>query len=154
MYFDPLMAADKVLKGTEEMGGGQIAAMTIVGLLVVFAALLILVLFLYGSGNIFKKAAKAPKKTPEKQAQPPKKAASAPAAPKAPAKLPAAAKAPAPASGEDEEIIAVIMAAISAMGEADGKAYQLKSVTPVGGSPANPRKAWANAGLYAQTRPF
>ncbi|MBR5371167.1 MAG: OadG family protein [Oscillospiraceae bacterium] len=153
MYFDPLMAADKVLKGTEEMDGGQITAMTIVGLLVVFSALLILVLFLYGSGSVFKRAAGKPqKKTAPKQAQPPKKTA-APAAPKAPAKAPAAAAAPASA-GEDEEVIAVIMAAISAMGEAEGKTYQLKSVKPVSDGAANPRRAWSQAGLISQTRPF
>jgi len=153
MYFDPLMAADKVLKGTEEMTGGQITAMTIVGLLVVFSALLILVLFLYGSGSVFKRAAGKPqKKAAPKQAQPPKKTA-APAAPKAPAKAPAAAAAPVSA-GEDEEVIAVIMAAISAMGEAEGKTYQLKSVKPVAEGAANPRRAWSQAGLISQTRPF
>ena len=156
MYFDPLMAADKVLQGTKEMTGGQITAMTIVGLLVVFSALLILVLFLYGSGSVFKKAAGKPQqKTAPKQAQPPKKTAApaAPAAPKAPAKAPAAAAAPASA-GEDEEVIAVIMAAISAMGEAEGKTYQLKSVKPVSDGAANPRRAWSQAGLISQTRPF
>ena len=150
MFFDPLMAAEKVLHGTEEMSGGQIAAMTIIGLLVVFSALLILVIFLYGSGSIFKKADKKPQKKaePKKAAPPPKPAA--PAAPKAaPAKVPAAA----PAAAEDDtEVIAVIMAAISAMGAAEGKTYQLRSVKPV--DTANPRRTWAQAGLLSQTKPF
>ena len=49
---------EKILQGTEKMDGTQIAAMTIVGLAVVFAALLILVIFLYLSGGIFKSAGK------------------------------------------------------------------------------------------------
>lgn len=152
MYFDPLMAADKVLKGTEAMDGGQITAMTLVGLLVVFCALFILVIFLYGSGSIFKKVGGKPQKPADtrKTAPPPKPAAAAPKA----AQKPAAPKAaPAPAAAEDDtEVIAVIMAAISAMGAAEGKTYQLKSVRPV--DTANPRRAWAQAGLLSQTRPF
>ena len=153
MYFDPLMAADKVLEGTKEMDGGQITAMTIVGLLVVFSALLILVVFLYGSGSIFKKIGGKPqKKLDTKKAAPPPKPA-APAAVKPAQKPPAPKAAPAPAAAEDDtEVIAVIMAAIAAMGAAEGKTYQLKSVKPA--DTANPRRTWAQAGLLSQTRPF
>ena len=45
----PVMLADKVLHGTEKLDGTQIVSMTIIGLLVVFCALLILVGFLLGA---------------------------------------------------------------------------------------------------------
>ena len=146
----PVMLADKVLHGTEKLDGTQIVSMTIIGLLVVFCALLILVVFLCVSGGIFKKASGGSQKAaPKKDAPKPAPAAKAPA----PAAKAAVPKASAPASGEDEEIIAVIMAAISAMGAAEGKQYQLRSVRQVtrGGSG---RSVWAQAGVLDATRPF
>ena len=147
MNIIPIILADKVLKGTEKLDGTQITAMTIIGLSVVFIALLILVIFLYTSGSFFKAA-----KTDQSQAEKPKTAAPAKPAPKAaPAAKPAAAV---PAAAEDDsEVIAVIMAAISAMSAADGKQYRIKSVSPVtrGGSG---RSAWAQAGIADLTRPF
>ena len=149
MYINPAALAGKVLRGTEKLDGTQITAMTIIGLLVVFFALLILVVFLYCSGSIFK-AAKPAQKKPAEQKSAPAKPAPKPATPvKA-----AAAPAPAAAAAEDEsEVIAVIMAAISAMSAADGKQYRVRSVTPVtrGGSG---RSAWAQAGIADLTRPF
>ena len=147
MYINPAALAGKVLRGTEKLDGTQITAMTIIGLLVVFFALLILVVFLYCSGSIFK-AAKPAQKKPAEQKSAPAKPAPKPAAPVK------AAAAPAPAAAEDEsEVIAVIMAAISAMSAADGKQYRVRSVTPVtrGGSG---RSAWAQAGIADLTRPF
>ena len=149
MYLDPfiLAAAGKVLVGTEKLNGVQITAMTIIGLLVVFSALLILVAFLYGSGSLFKKAKQKPA---EKVSAP--KPAPAKAAP-APVKKAAPAPAPAAAADDDAEVIAVIMAAIAAMGAAEGKQYRLRSVKQVtrGGSG---RSAWAQAGIIDATRPF
>ena len=149
----PVMLADKVLHGTEKLDGTQIVSMTIIGLLVVFCALLILVVFLCVSGGIFKKASGGSQKAaPKKDAPKPAPAAKAPA-PAAKAAVPKASAPAAPASGEDEEIIAVIMAAISAMGAAEGKQYQLRSVRQVtrGGSG---RSVWAQAGVLEATRPF
>lgn len=138
---------EKILQGTEKMDGTQIAAMTIVGLAVVFSALLILVIFLYLSGGIFKSAGKQKKSAPEK---------AAPAKP-APAAKPAAVrqppKAPAPAAADDSEVIAVIMAAIAAMGAADGKQYKLHSVRQVTRRGSG-RSVWAQAGLNDATKPF
>lgn len=148
MYINPAALAEKVLRGTEKLDGTQITAMTIIGLLVVFFALLILVVFLYCSGSIFK-AAKPAQKKPAEQKSAPAKPAPKPAAPvKA-----AAAPAPAAAAEDESEVIAVIMAAISAMSAADGKQYRVRSVTPVtrGGSG---RSAWAQAGIADLTRPF
>ena len=148
MYINPAALAEKVLRGTEKLDGTQITAMTIIGLLVVFFALLILVAILYCSGSIFK-AAKPAQKKPAEQKSAPAKPAPKPAAPvKA-----AAAPAPAAAAEDESEVIAVIMAAISAMSAADGKQYRVRSVTPVtrGGSG---RSAWAQAGIADLTRPF
>lgn len=155
MYISPVILAEKVLKGTEKLTGTEIVSMTLIGLAVVFCALLVLVVFLYCSGSIFKK--NDAKQPATKKAVPPapakKKSAeakkSAPAKKTAPAK-PAAASA---AAGEDEEVIAVIMAAIAAMGAAEGKQYALRSVRQVtrGGSG---RSVWAQAGIMDATRPF
>ena len=149
MFFNPFILADKVLVGTEQLDGTQIVAMTIIGLLVVFCALLILVLFLNVSGSIFKKAGQKPKAKPAEKKQPaPVKSTPAKAAPPKPAAKPAA---PA-ASSEDEEVIAVIMAAIAAMSEADGKQYQIRSVKQV--TRSSGRSAWAQAGRISATQPF
>ena len=141
---------EKILQGTEKMDGTQIAAMTVVGLAVVFAALLILVIFLYLSGGIFKSAGKKKPSEPAK---------TAPAKP-APAAKPAAAKQPPkavhsapPAAEDDSEVVAVIMAAIAAMGAADGKQYKLHSVRQVTRRGSG-RSVWAQAGITDATRPF
>lgn len=144
MNVQTIRLAEKVLRGTEKLDGTQILCMTIIGLLVVFCALLILVLYLYCSGSLFKRGQSKPKAEAKKAAPP------APAKPAAPAKA-APAKAAPPAAEDDSEVIAVIMAAIAAMGAAEGKQYQLKSVRQVtrgGGS------AWAQAGRAESTRPF
>ncbi|MBP0972257.1 MAG: OadG family protein [Oscillospiraceae bacterium] len=148
MYITLAALADKVLKGTEKLDGTQITAMTIIGLSVVFFALLILVIFLYTSGSFFKAAKSGQKPAAETKKQAPAKAA--PAAAK-PAAKPAAPKAAAPAEDESE-VVAVIMAAIAAMGAADGKQYRIKSVRPVSGGSG--RSAWAQAGIAELTRPF
>ena len=139
---------DKVLKGTEKMNGTQIVSMTVIGLLVVFAALLLLVLFLYCSGSIFRKV------QPGKKQPAPQKKAPAPAKPQQKPAPKAAPAAKAAASAEDDsEVVAVIMAAIAAMSAADGKQYAVRSVRQVtrGGSG---RSVWAQAGLSDLTRPF
>lgn len=161
MYISPVILAEKVLQGTEKLSGTEIVSMTLIGLAVVFSALLVLVVFLYCSGSIFKK--NDAKQPATKKAVPPAPAKKKSAAAKngsaakksAPAKKPAPAKpaaAPAAAS-EDEEVIAVIMAAIAAMGAAEGKQYALRSVKRVtrGGSG---RSVWAQAGITDATRPF
>ena len=148
MYITLAPLADKVLKGTEKLDGTQITAMTIIGLSVVFFALLILVIFLYTSGSFFKAAKPGQKKSADtKQAAPAKPApAAAKSAPKA--AVPAAAV---PAE-DDSEVIAVIMAAISAMSAADGRQYRIKSVRPVTGGSG--RSTWSQAGIAELTRPF
>ena len=144
MNVQTIRLAEKVLRGTEKLNGTQILCMTVIGLLVVFSALLILVIYLCCSGSIFKRSKSTPKAEVQKAAPP------APAKPAAPAKT-APVKAAASAEEDDSEVIAVIMAAIAAMGAAEGRQYRLKSVrqvTRAGGS------AWAQAGRAESTRPF
>ena len=62
MYITLAALADKVLRGAEKLDGTQIAAMTIIGLSVVFFALLILVIYLTTSGSLFKAAKPGQKK--------------------------------------------------------------------------------------------
>jgi len=51
----------------------------------------------------------------------------------------------------DEEIIAVISAAIAAYSQQDGKAYTIKKIKR---SEKQPRSSWGNAGVIENTRPF
>ena len=57
-----------------------------------------------------------------------------------------------PSAGEDEELIAVITAAVSAVYEGSGKSYVVKSVRPA--RRAGERPVWAAAGLRDNTRTF
>ncbi len=134
-----LMEGEKI---TGTMGGNTIAAITIIGLAVVFAGLLILILYLYLSGAVFRRSNSAdhkPEPTPKAR----------PAAQVAPVKQVSKS-----AAAEDEsEVVAAIMAAIAAMGAADGKTYRVRSVKPVHRGSMG-RSAWAQAGLSDNTTPF
>lgn len=60
-----------------------------------------------------------------------------------------------PVSDEDEETVAAIIAAIMALGDAEGKNYEVKSIRksmPL--RQRSGRSAWAEAGLYENTAPF
>ena len=83
MTLFPVLTADKVLRGTEKLTGTEIASMTLIGLAVVFIALLILVIFLYATGGIFQKQSGKPKKAapPKTDAPKPAPKKAAPAAP-------------------------------------------------------------------------
>ncbi|MBP1559675.1 MAG: OadG family protein [Oscillospiraceae bacterium] len=115
-------------------------AVVITGLVVVFLGLVLLIAFISIIGKIFT-AVDAKKKNT---------AAAAPA-PKA-VQAPAAVPAPVSAS-DDDEVIAVISAAVAMMGAADGKAYRVKSIKAAAPSAAS-RSAWAMAGLRDTTSPF
>ena len=60
-----------------------------------------------------------------------------------------------PKLSADEEIVAVISAAVAAFSEQDGKNYSIKSITPVRRQKTQTaRSAWANAGIFENTRQF
>lgn len=139
------MAENTVQAVTDEKGFSYVWAVVFTGLSVVFLALVILILFVWIMGKIFSAIDKSKKKKSEASK------AAAPAA-KTPAKAPAqAAKAVVP-QGDDDEIIAVISAAVAAMGEAEGKTYRLRSVRASGNRSS--RSAWSMAGLQNDTMPF
>ncbi|HIZ83034.1 MAG TPA: OadG family protein [Firmicutes bacterium] len=113
---------------------------TICGLVIVFSALILLVILISLFGKIMETVGKARKKglASDKEAAAPQPAVSA---------VPAM-----PSAGEDEELIAVITAAVSAVYEGSGKSYVVKSVRPA--RRAGERPVWAAAGLRDNTRTF
>jgi sodium pump decarboxylase gamma subunit len=126
------------------LDAGTVASVVVTGISVVFIGLILLIIFVSIYGKIFevinKKAADKAKAKAE--------------AAKAAAKKPEPAKSAAPAhvveDGIEEETVAVIMAAISAMSASTGKKMVLKSVKT-----AKPqRPAWSTAGIIENTRPF
>ncbi len=142
------MLAGGSIPGQDLLDSSQIWGVTIAGLGIVFACLVLLVLVIFLFGKIFEVINK---KKADKQAA--KVAASAPkAVPK-----PAAASAPAasaPAASDDDEVIAVISAVIAAMSAADGTTYKVRSVKPAASSSLGGRTAWAMDGRRNNVMPF
>ncbi len=120
--------------------GETITVTTLTGILIVFAALILLIFIIWLFGKFFSGASKADKKAAKKEA--PVKAA--PAA--APVILPAA------TAQSDDDIIAVIAAAVAMYGESEGKRYAVRSVRRAAN--AGGRSAWAAAGIAQNVRSF
>ncbi len=125
-----------------EMNLEYVSSVVITGITVVFIALILLVLILYVFGFISnmktksankKKAIKSADKTDDKATAGIKMT-----------------NAPIIDDGIEEEIVAVISAAIAAMSEKSGKKLMLKSIK----ASKPQRSAWAAAGLIDNTRPF
>lgn len=118
------------------------------GLVVVFAALIVLTFVIKGYGMIITSITSASKKK-KAEAQAAKKAAQeATAKPAAPAAKPAAPAAPAVQEGIPGEVIAAIAAAVDYTYGAG--THTIRAVRRV---PQN-RSAWGSAGLAESTRPF
>ena len=126
---------------------------TLAGLGIVLAALVLLIVVIFIFGKIFEAissskqkkaaatvAAKAPKTAPKKPSAP------APVKPAAPVKV--------PDTVDDDEVIAVISAVVAMMSEADGTAYRVKSVKPAGSTVMSGRSAWAMDGRRQNISPF
>jgi Na+-transporting methylmalonyl-CoA/oxaloacetate decarboxylase gamma subunit len=126
----------------KDLGAGTVASVVITGIVVVFIGLVLLILLVSIYGKIFDVInSRAARKAEEAK----KAAAKAVAKPE-----PIKAAAPVVEDGIEEETVAVIMAAISAMSSAEGKKLVLKSVKT-----AKPqRPAWSTAGIIDNTRPF
>jgi sodium pump decarboxylase gamma subunit len=132
------IAADKTNLDT-----GTVVSVVVTGISVVFIALILLIIFVSIYGKIFEVINK-------KASDKAKAAAEAAAKPKAPVAKAETAPAPVVEAGIEEETVAVIMAAISAMSASSGKKLVLKSVKT-----AKPqRPAWSTAGIIENTRPF
>ncbi|MBQ8927420.1 MAG: OadG family protein [Oscillospiraceae bacterium] len=136
------------IDGDVHMDGGQIAGVTVAGLGVVFAVLVLLVLIIFLFNKIFEAIYNSQRKKEISEA-----AQSAPKSDPVPA---AAAKPAAPAvkaaAQDDDEVIAVISAVVAMMSEADGRSYRVKSVKPVQGFSG--RTAWAMDGRRQNVAPF
>lgn len=124
-----------------QMELSYVFAVVITGLVVVFLGLVLLIAFISLIGAFFKKADK------NKKAAEAEKNAAAPAQKTAPAAVKTV------QAADDDEVIAVISAAVAMMSETDGTTYRIKSVRAASnGAPA--RNAWASAGLRESTNPF
>lgn len=153
MYNNLFYAAQALSKATIEpdkknLGAGTVASVVITGIVVVFIALILLIFLVSIYGKIFesinkKAAAKAEAEKAAKAAENAAKKAAEPVKAPAPA-------APVVEDGIEEETVAVIMAAISAMEAGSGKKLVLRSVKT-----AKPqRSAWSAAGIIENTKPF
>lgn len=134
------------LKGTERgLSGGTITSVVITGMVVVFLGLVLLILLVFGYGKLFdfidnKKDKRARKKLEKMLAQTVDNT-SEPSSITAP---------PVIEDGIDDEVVAVITAAIAALSTKSGKKLKLRSVKTA--KPSRP--VWANAGIIDNTRPF
>lgn len=126
------------IEGNAKMSTIEVIGLTLIGISVVFLGLIILILFVWVFGKIFTRE-KKPDIVQTKPETP--KPVAAPASPAVVA-----------AENNEDEVVAVIAAAIAAMGEAEGKTYRLKSVKAVKNKPA--RSAWSLAGIQNDTMPF
>ncbi len=123
----------------EILGGAGMTAL--IGMVVVFAALIALTLIFWLFGKVVGRGGGGKAASVQAPAPPP--------APRAAAPAPSAAPRPAVGDGVDDEIVAVIAAAVAAMAPA-GKRYAVRRVSRAGGG----RPVWAQAGLAESTRPF
>lgn len=121
-----------------EMEWGYVGAVVISGLVIVFVALILLIFMVWLMGKIFE-AIKANKQTETENAAKAANAASDPVSTAA-------------AGADEDEVIAVISAAVAMMARESGTALQIKSITPVRKKPA--RNAWAAAAAAESTRSF
>jgi len=127
----------------EEMTSSYVAAVVVTGLVVVFACLIILVLFLYLMGAIFNKSKKS--KTDGGLGS---EAKNVSAAKVELTKISDVAVLP--SNSINEEIVAAISAAIAMIGENSGKKLLIKSIS----KSVSRRSSWAQAGRIDNTRPF
>ncbi len=117
--------------------GGNV---TMSGLLIVFAMLVLLVVILAVFGSIMSRISGAPKKEkPKKEPKVEKKV-----------DVPAASVVSVSAS-DDEDVIAAISAAVMMMYEGTGKTPVIRSIRP---AIKGVRSAWGMAGVMNNTRPF
>lgn len=146
MYYNTAQLLASKLSG-KDYTATDIASVVITGMSVVFIGLVLLVLFVSIYGGLFNKAnqKKKEKQEAEKQAAEAEKAKKTENKPVQPA-----VNAPAATDCIEEEIVAVIAAAVAAIGEKSGKKLVVKSIK----RSVSQRDPWAAAGLVDNTRPF
>lgn len=131
-----------------QMDMSYVFAVVITGIVVVFAGLILLIIFISAIGKLFE-VLKNNKKSKELAA-----IKSEPV--KAPLEIKSAQQPETVqeviGETDDDEVIAVISAAVAMMAIADNKVYKVKSVKAVKSGVS--RNAWAMAGLRENTNPF
>ena len=131
----------------DNLDGGTVASVVITGISVVFIGLIILIVLVTLYGKIFEAVNKSAEEKKKAEAEAKAKALETKTEVKAePAPVPA----PVVEDGIEEEVVAAIMGALSAMYAGSGKKPVLKGVKA-----AKPRRsAWSAAGIMDNTRPF
>ena len=125
-------------------GNWELIGSTVVtGVVIVFLILAILIFFLWAMGKIFQAVGNAKKKKTEENAL---VIAVAPAVADTQAD-----EAEIYEESDDDEIIAVISAAIAAYGEAEGKQYRICGIKK---REKSQRSGWSAAGIAENTRSF
>lgn len=137
------VAATEVVNDRVNVEGnwGLIGSTVVTGIVIVFLILAILIFFLWAMGKIFQSIDKSAKKKNEQKAviEP------------APVAQPETAEVYEEYEEDDDEIIAVISAAIAAYGEAEGKQYRISSVRK---REKSQRTGWSAAGIAENMRGF
>lgn len=123
---------------------GSVGILTVTGILVVFLILAILIFFFWLMGTIFKAIDRS---KAEKRALLAAEAASVAPSVETVSTAPAEED----ADTDDEEIVAVISAAVAAYAEAEGTAYTIKSISR---HKDRARSAWGAAGISRNMRQF
>lgn len=142
------MAESSLPSVIDEKGYSYVWAVVITGLSVVFLGLIILILFVWLMGKIFSAVQNKNKPVKNVNVSEPKTATVV----KPINKVQTVSKDSTVSTNDEDEIIAVISAAVAAMGQAEGKTYKLKSVKAMKNKKA--RSAWSMAGLQSDTSPF
>jgi sodium pump decarboxylase gamma subunit len=143
-----------------KVSGSEALAVVFTGMFVVFFAILLLICIIWLMGKLIPKLTKymddlksngANKNAKAQNVQETKPVAKAPVIT---TPTPEQVKATLIQSSEDEdEVVAVISAAVAMMSLAEGKNYRVKSVKAIK-STTQGRPAWSMAGLRENTRPF
>ncbi len=138
-----LDCAQLLLKGSDRnLGGGTVSSVVITGMVVVFIGLILLIACVAVYGKIFqtinnKKVKKTQDASLKNELEYKKE-------------QDGSVLSVSVEDGIDEEIVAVISAAVAAMSDKNGKKMIVKSVRNA--KPSRP--VWANAGIADNTRPF
>ncbi len=122
----------------------KVWAVVITGLVVVFLALVLLIIFVSIFGKVFSGIAER-EKAKSKPADVPAVNITKPAAP---------VQVPAASAEDDNEVIAVISAAVAMMAAKDGKNYAVKSIKRKGNGRGQAGSVWGAAGQRENTLPF
>lgn len=136
-FITPVLLADG-----PEMTSSYVASVVITGMVVVFLALFLLIGFFIALGKIFGE---------KKKKSQPKVEEVKPVVTETKVEMTVAQEAPVIEDGIEEEVVAVITAAIAAMSAQTGKKMKLVGIKTTS---RNVRPAWAQAGLVDNTRPF